>query len=398
MDAIFGPKNFRNEIIWKRSFAHGDTGQGAKHFGRVTDSILFYAKSEASTWNPQYKQYSDEALERDYKYIETDTNRRYRLAPVDGPGGASKGNPYYEFEGVSGYWRFSKAKMQQLYNEERIVVSSTGKSLSQKIYLDEAKGIPILNLWDDVNRISPTSRERLGYPTQKPEALLERIISASSKTGAIVLDPFCGCGTAIVVAQKLHRKWIGIDITHLAISTMKWRLKKIFPRIQYKVVGEPKDLAGARELAAQNKYQFQWWAVSLVGGQPYGDKKKGADTGIDGLVYFMDEKDKVKKVIVSVKGGGTSVKDIRDLNGVIDREKAEMGIFLTLKEPTGPMKTEAITKGFYASPLGKDYPKVQILTIEELLNGDKPDIPPWIAPIQAPPKHKQEKGKTAKLL
>jgi adenine specific DNA methylase Mod len=231
MDAIFEPKNFRNEIIWKRSFAHGDTGQGAKHFGRITDAILFYVKSDSATWIPQYKQYSDEALERDYKYVELETDKRYRLAPVDGPGGASKGNPYYEFMGVTGYWRYSKTKMQQLYDEGRIVVSSTGKSLSQKIYLDEAKGTPVINLWDDINRISPTSRERLGYPTQKPEALLERIILASSKKGDVILDPFCGCGTAIVAAQKLHRKWMGIDITHLAISTMKWRLKKVFPRI-----------------------------------------------------------------------------------------------------------------------------------------------------------------------
>jgi len=200
------------------------------------------------------------------------------------------------------------------------------------------------------------------------------------------------------VAQKFNRKWIGIDVTHLAIGVMKYRLKKLFPTITFEVTGEPEDLSGARELAKDNKYEFQWWAVSLVGGQPYGDKKKGADTGIDGHLYFMDEKDKVKKAIISVKGGGTSVKDIRDLGHVIDREKAEIGIFITLEQPTRPMETEAVTKGFYHSPLGKDYPRIQILTMEELLNGKRPDIPPWVAPIQAPPKHKQEKGKTAKLL
>ena len=200
------------------------------------------------------------------------------------------------------------------------------------------------------------------------------------------------------MAQKFNRKWIGIDVTHLAIGVMKYRLKKLFPTITFEVTGEPEDLSGARELAKDNKYEFQWWAVSLVGGQPYGDKKKGADTGIDGYLYFMDEKDKVKKAIISVKGGGTSVKDIRDLGHVIDREKAEIGIFITLEQPTRPMETETVTKGFYHSPLGKDYPKIQILTIEELINGKKPDIPPWIAPIQAPPKHKKEKGKTAKLL
>ena len=246
--------------------------------------------------------------------------------------------------------------------------------------------------------LSTKDKERLGYPTQKPEGVLERIIKSSSREGDVVLDPFCGCGTTIVVANKLKRKWIGIDITHLAIATMKWRLDTIFPGIKYKVIGEPKDLSSAVELAKENKYQFQWWAVSLVGGQPYGDKKKGADTGIDGYLYFMDEKDKVKKAIISVKGGGTSVKDIRDLGHVIDREKADIGIFITLEQPTRPMETEAVTKGFYHSPLGKDYPRLQILTIEELLKGKSPDIPPWVAPVQAPPKHKQEKGKTAKLL
>lgn len=398
MDTIFSPANFRNEIIWKRSFAHGDTGQGAKHFGRVTDTILFYAMSDASKWNPQYSQYSQEALERDYKYIEPQTNRQYRLAPVDGPGGASKGNPYYEFKEVSGYWRFSKEKMQALYNQGRIVVSSTGKSLSQKIYLEEAKGRPIVNLWDDVNRISPNARERLGYPTQKPEILLERIIKASSNEGDVVLDPFCGCGTAIVAAQKLNRKWIGIDITHLAIGLMKWRLKNMSPGPSFNVIGEPKDFAGATELANQDKYQFQWWVVSLVGGQPYGDKKKGADTGIDGYLYYMDEKDKIKKAIISVKGGkNPNVSMIRDLGHVIDREKSDIGVFISLEKPTRPMMEEAAMKGFYSSPLGRNYPRLQILTVEEILQGKTPDIPPWIAPIQVP-KTKRVYGESRKLL
>ncbi|MDD5037835.1 MAG: site-specific DNA-methyltransferase [Dehalococcoidales bacterium] len=399
MDTIFGVANFRNEIIWRRSFAHGDTGQGAKHFGRVTDTILFYAKSNASKWNSQYTHYSEEALKRDYKYVEPQTKRQYRLAPVDGPGGVSKGNPYYEFMGVSGYWRFSKDKMHELYDKGRIVVSSTGKSLSQKLYLDEAKGTPIINLWDDINRISPTSKERLGYPTQKPETLLERIIKASSNEDDIVLDPFCGCGTATVAAQRLNRKWIGIDITHLAIGLMKWRLKNMTPMPSFKVVGEPKDLAGAIELADQNKYQFQWWAVHTVGGQPYGDKKKGADTGIDGYLYYMDEKDKIKKAIISVKGGkNANVSMIRDLGHVIDREKSDIGVFILLEKPTRPMVEEAAMKGFYHSPLGKDYPRLQILTIEEILNGKMPDIPPWIAPITAPAPVKKAEGKTTRML
>jgi site-specific DNA-methyltransferase (adenine-specific) len=267
-----------------------------------------------------------------------------------------------------------------------------------KRYLDEQEGVTVSDVWTDISQLRASMAERLGYPTQKPEALLERIIKASSNEGDVVLDPFCGCGTALVVAQRLNRKWIGIDITHLAISTMKWRLEKMFPNIQYKVVGEPKDLESAKELANQNKYQFQWWAVSLVGGQPYGDKKKGADTGIDGYLYFMDEKDKVKKAIISVKSGHITVSQMRDLIAVIKREKAEMGLFLTLEPVTKPMEQEAALEGFYHSPLGKDYPKLQIFTIEQLLAHKKPDIPPWIAPVDTPPTAKKTEGKAIKML
>lgn len=268
-----------------------------------------------------------------------------------------------------------------------------------RVYFDEMPGKPLQSVWTDIPRIPNTSRERLGYPTQKPEALLERIISASSKEGDTILDPFCGCGTALVAAHRLKRKWIGIDITYLAIGTMKWRLDSLFSDIEYKVIGEPKDITGAKALAEQNKYQFQWWAVTLIhGGKPYGDKKKGADTGIDGYLYFMDEKDKLKKAIISVKGGDNiSVSMIRDLGHVIDREKAGIGIFITLVNPTKPMETEAATKGFYKSPLGTEHPRIQILTIEELLHKKKPDIPPSVAPIQAPPKTKRKEGTQVKM-
>lgn len=337
-----------------------------------------------------------------YKFIDKDGRRYWKdNLTAAKPGGDTS----YSWHGISPpkgrYWAYSRENMERMEQAGKIAYSKSGTP-TYKRYLDEMPGRPAQDIWDDVRGLSglgTRKNERLGYPTQKPEALLERIINASSNEGDIVLDPFCGCGTALVAAQKLNRKWIGIDVTHLAIGIMKWRLDKIFPGINYKVIGEPKDLPGAQELAKNNKYEFQWWAVSLIGGQPYGDKKKGADTGIDGYIYFMDEKDKVKKGIVSVKGGhSVSVAMIRDLGHVIEREKAELGIFLTLEKPTRPMETEAVVKGFYHSPLGKDYPRIQILTIEELLNGKKPDIPPWIAPIQAPPRHKQEKGRTAKLL
>jgi hypothetical protein len=260
-------------------------------------------------------------------------------------------------------------------------------------------GVPLQNIWTDIPPVNPRAHERLGYPTQKPEALLERIINASSNEGDIVLDPFCGCGTAVVAAQKLNRRWIGIDITHLAIGLMKWRLKNLTPPAKFTVHGEPVDLTGAQELANTNKYEFQWWAVSQVGGQPYGNKKKGADTGIDGYLYYMDEKDKIKKAIISVKGGhNATVSMIRDLGHVIDREKADIGIFITMDKPTQPMVTEAAMKGFYHSPLGKDYPRLQILTVEQILAGKMPEIPPWVAPVPAAAKAPRSSPNQKKML
>lgn len=213
------------------------------------------------------------------------------------------------------------------------------------------------------------------YPTQKPTSLLERIISASSAKGDLVLDPFCGCGTTIHAAQKLKRQWIGIDITHLAISLIEKRLNDAFPGIKYDVHGTPKDLDGARALAARDKYQFQWWAVSLVNAVPYGGKKKGADSGIDGFIYFKPEGKTIEKAVVSVKGGdNVGVTMIRDLAHVVEREKAKIGVFITLAPSTGPMRTEAVKAGFYQTIYGK-YPKIQILTIEELFSGKQPNIP-----------------------
>lgn len=400
MDAVFGPKHFRNEIVWRRSYSHGDAGQGARHFGRTTDSILFYVMSGESTWNAQYAPYSKEALARDYKYTDPETGRRYRLAPVDGPGGAAKGNPHYEFLGVTGYWRYSKETMQKRYDEGRIVVSTTGKSLSQKLYLDEAKGRPVVNLWDDVGRISPTSAERLGYPTQKPLALLERIIAASSNPGDVVLDPFCGCGTAVAAAQKLGRRWVGIDVTYLAIGLMKTRLRDTFgPDLAFNVVGEPTTAQDAQELADSDPWQFQMWALGLVGARP-AELKKGADKGIDGRLYFRtDPKEPARQVIISVKAGKLNVAYVRDLVGVLDRERADIGVLLSMQEPTRPMREEAASAGFYSSLWGK-HPRIQLLTVGELLAGGRIDMPAQTqtsVTFKPAPRAKADQGKQAGL-
>ena len=230
----------------------------------------------------------------------------------------------------------------------------------------------------DIDPLSTHAKERLGYPTQKPEALLERILRASSNEGDLVLDPFCGCGTTVQVAQRLNRRWIGIDITHLAIGLIKNRLSDAFgPEIKatYDVVGEPTDQAGAGQLAAEDKYQFQWWALGQVGARP-AEQKKGADRGIDGRLYFHDDQSgQSKQIIFSVKAGGVSVPQVRDLVGVLDREKAQIGVFLCFEEPTKPMLREAAEAGLYKSSDGTTYARLQILTIQQILDGQQPDYP-----------------------
>ena len=386
LDQIFGPANFRNEIIWKRSSAHSDVGQGAKHMGRIHDTIFFYSKSEEFKMNMQFLTYDEEYLTAFYKYVEPNTGRRYRLDNLTGPGAELKGNPRYEFLGVTRYWRYSKEKMQELYEQGRVIQNKPEGVPAYKRYLDEMLGVPLQDVWDDIRPIASQAKERLGYPTQKPQALLERIISIASNDGDVVLDPFCGCGTAVVAAQKLNRKWIGMDITHLAIAVMKKRLEDSFPGIKYEVIGEPKDVEGAKALARQDRYQFQWWALSLVKAQPVGEKKKGADKGIDGIIRFMDNGGKTaQRAIVQVKSGAVHVKDIRELETVAANDA--MGVFITLMPPTEEMKVEAVSAGAYHSPLwDRDFPKIQIITIEELFQGKTLNMPPVTSPYAKAPK------------
>jgi len=260
-DEVFGAPLFVNDITWKRSHAHGDTGQGATHFGPVTESVLLYTRTEHPTWNAQYTDYTEEILDRDYKYVDEKTGERYRLMPCDGPGGGSKGNPFYEFLGVKGYWRYSKERMQELYDAGEIVLSSTGKSISRKRYLKDAKGTPVTDLWDDVNRISPTSIERVGYATQKPEALLERVINASSVEGDLVADFFCGSGTTAAVAERLGRRWIMADLGRFAIHTSRKRLIEV----QRQLYAEGKPYR-AFDVYNLGRYERQWWQKERLKG------------------------------------------------------------------------------------------------------------------------------------
>jgi site-specific DNA-methyltransferase (adenine-specific) len=390
LDAIFGKKNFKNEIVWKRTHAHNSSNR----YGKNTDKIFYYTKSDNYTFNKFFLEYSEKYKKDFFKY--TDERGVYREVILTGSG-ISKGKSDEEWKGYipsksKRHWSVPKRIVNQLVGEDRansmsiiekldllfehnyIIFSKNGIP-SFKQYIDDMEGAVVQELWTDINPLSAQSKEKLGYPTQKPVSLLERIIEVSSNENDVILDPFCGCGTTIHAAEKLRRRWIGIDITHLSISLIEKRLHDAFSNIQFEIHGTPKDISGAEELALKDKYQFQWWAISLVNAVPYGGKKKGADGGIDGIIYFKPDGRKTEKAIVSVKGGqNVSVSMIRDFAHVIEREEAKIGIFITLALPTEPMVKEAIKEGFYKTEFGQ-YPKIQIITINELFNGKKPSIP-----------------------
>ena len=402
LDAIFGKENLRTEIIWKRTTAHNDSKQGAKQPGRIHDVLFFYTKDASGwTWNPVFTPYTDDYLDKNYRHIEDDSGRRYTLSDLTAakPGGDTE----YEWRGAKPYegryWAYSKDNMEKFERDGRLHYTRSGIP-RYKRYLDEMPGVHIQSIWDDITPIGSRAAERLGYPTQKPEALLERIIRASSNEGDVVLDPFCGCGTAIAAAHKLGRKWIGIDITHLSIALQKYRLQDMFELVSgadYDVIGEPATVDAARELAQdsanEGRYQFEWWALSLVRAKPVGGSagsrkgKKGADAGIDGIINFFDEdskgKKKPQKVIVQVKSGKVGSSQVQQLKGAMENEGAAIGVFITLEKPTQPMLKEALAAGWYESPAWrKKYRRLQILTIGDLFEGAGVDMPPQHGTLQ----------------
>ncbi len=375
LDAVFGIEHFLNEITWKRTSAHNT----ARKYGKISDILLFYSKTKNYLWNNQYTDFSQKQMKR-YK-IDKD-GRLYKCENLTADRVNSVSGKF-EWRGTtppsSRGWGYTPEQLEKWWAEGRILTRKDGSPRMDglKVYLDDLPGQPLQSIWTDIERIGNTSKERLGYPTQKPLALLERIIKTSSNEGDVVLDPFCGCGTAVHAAQKLGRQWIGIDITHLAISLIERRLKDAFPGIAFEVHGTPKDLDGARDLARRDKYQFQWWAVSLVDAVPQGGKKKGADRGIDGIRWVRTgpHGGDVEKVLVSVKGGEhvTSAM-VRDLKGTVEREGAAAGLFITLAAPTREMRREAAASGFFDTSFGR-HPRLQIFTIEELLAGMRPKLP-----------------------
>ncbi len=379
LDTVFGPQRFLNEVIWKRMTAHSS----AQKFGPVHDVILYYSKTESHVWNQQYGPHDEDYLKSKYRYKD-ETGRTYRLDNLTAAG-TRNGSSGKSWRGIDpsarGYhWKYGIETLEKLDAEGRIYWPPRGIVPQYKRYLDEVRGMHLQDVWDDIDPINSQAAERLGYPTQKPVALLERIISASSNPGDLVLDPFCGCGTTIAAAQKLGRGWIGIDVTHLSIALQKFRLKDTFglePGKDYAIKGEPQDYASARQLAEDDRYQFQWWALSLIEARPLGgaagakEGKKGADKGVDGIITFMDDNSgKAKRAVVQVKSGKVGSSHIRDLVGTVEREKAPLGIYITLEEPTSKMLQEAAAAGVYHSPgWGQDYPRIQIVTVQGLLDG-----------------------------
>lgn len=378
MDAVFGPQHFRSEIIWKRTSAHSS----AKRYGPVHDVLLYYAKGDEPVWNQQFQEYDQSYLDAFYTHVDED-GRRWRRSDLTGPGvrhGAT--GEVWRGRDVTAkgrHWAYPPSELERLDKQGRIHwPQKEGGMPMLKRYAEDQPGVPLQDVWTDIKPIHNLGAERLGYPTQKPEALLERIIQASSSEGDTVLDPFCGCGTTVAAAQHLERRWIGIDITHLAINLIRHRLVDTYGldvEETFEVVGEPVSQDGATELAMDDPYQFQWWALGLVGARP-SDEKKGADKGIDGRIYFHDEgaKGKTKQVIISVKAGKTGPSHVRDLRGVLEREEAQIGVLISLQEPTRESRKEAASAGFYESPWGK-HARIQLLTVEQLMDGHGIDYP-----------------------
>lgn len=408
LDTIFGAENFINEIIWKRTSAHSS----AKKFGPVHDNIMYYSKSSLCIWNPQYEPFDEEYISSHYR-SKDEQGRSYTLSDLTAAGTrrGSSGQAWRGFDPAlkGNHWKFTIEKLDELDASGRIYWPKKEGGWPRYIrYLDEVKGVPIQDVWEDIDPINAQAQERLGYPTQKPLALLERIIQASSNEGDIVLDPFCGCGTAVAAAQKLNRKWIGIDVTHLSISLMKYRMKDMFElkeKQDYQVIGEPQDIESAKQLAKDDRYQFQWWALSLVQAKPLGgdggskEGKKGSDKGIDGVINFINEKNKAERVLIQVKSGHVKSGDIRDLRGVLEREEAAIGVFITLEEASKDMTTEAVSSGYYHSDLWqKDYPRLQILAIADLLDGKGIDMPKSVpSQFKQAEKVKRKKGQQGEL-
>ncbi|MDR2116764.1 MAG: restriction endonuclease, partial [Planctomycetaceae bacterium] len=370
--------SFNNEIIWRRHYSHND----GKKFGCIHDIIFYYTKSKNYVYNRQHIPYDADYIKKHYNNIDTE-GRRFRSVSMNGAGhGEAR---YFGDQLIAPpegrHWIWTQERINAAIADSLIYFTSNGIP-RYKQFLDEMEGVPVQDTWTDFYGLSSHDKERLGYATQKPLALLERIIKASSNKGDVVLDAFCGCGTTVDAAQSLHRCWIGIDITYQAISLI---LKRLSDRYGKKIVngiaisGVPRDIEAATALAQKQddrlRKEFEKWAILTYSNNLAKiNDKKGSDKGIDGVAYLTNG-----MALFSVKSGHVTVKDVRDLRGVMDREKAVAGILITLNEPTKPMREEAATLGNIPDLSGHTFPrqtpKLQIVTIQQLLDGERINLP-----------------------
>jgi len=380
LDAVFGPERFINEIIWKRTSSHSS----AKKFAPIHDVILYYSAAGKPTWMSPRTDYDPAYLDKYYRFNDGD-GRLYWRADVTGAGTRTglSGQVWRGIDPASfgRHWSTTPDDLDRLDAEGRIYWPPGGRRIPQyKRYRDELKGVAVPDMWDDIDKINPKAAERLGYPTQKPLALLDRIIAATTREGDTVLDPFCGCGTTVDSAQRLGRQWIGIDITYIAVDLIRKRLQHTYGESindAYDVTGIPRDLGSARSLFDRSPFEFERWAVSLVHGTP--NQKQVGDRGIDGVVrFYTDKAGQTGRVLVSVKGGKSlGPQFVRDLVGTVQTERAEMGSLLTLTEPTRGIREAVAHAGTYRWPVtGSPFPRAQVLTVESLMNGQRMQAPP----------------------
>ncbi len=376
-DMIFGEKNFRNEISWTRS---QPKSHNSINFPNCRDIILRYSKTDNCIFNKVYGMHDENYLNKFYRFVD-ENGRSYRLGDITNPN-KNRPNLTYEFLGVTRVWRWTKERMQKAFNDGKIYQSKPGAVPQEKRYLDTMEGQPIGNDWNDIEHLHGSNKETLGYPTQKPEALLERIIKASSNEGDVVADFFCGCGTTIAAAQKLNRKWLGADISHLAIRLIKKRLVETYGlgiEHNLKLHGMPKDIASARELAQTidgGRIGFQDWAIEVMLNGVV-NEKKSADGGYDGYLTFYDNSKKKHFALIETKSGKLTVKNLREFVHVIETQKATVGIFVCFEENLTREMTKCAKDAGHIKMDGAEYPmdKIQIITIEDLFRGKQPQLP-----------------------
>lgn len=399
LDAIFDPRTFHNEVIWERT---GAKGYQTRRLANNHDVILVYGKSHDVKWNSDASfivrdmDNVDQKTLAKYSQMDAD-GRRFQLTSLLGPN-EPRPNLTYEFLGVTRRWRWTKERMQAAYEDGRVIQTAPGKVPRYKRYLDEGKGTPLDDVWTDIPPLNSQAQERLGYPTQKPLKLLERIIALTTDEGDRVLDPFCGCGTTVDAAQKLGRTWTGIDVTYIAIDLIEKRLRHTYGDSitdTYSISGIPRDAQGAQALFDANPFDFERWAVSQVGAQP--NEKQVGDRGVDGVARFIIDGKKFGKIVVSVKGGKSlNPGMVRDLQGTVEAQKADMGILVTQHEPTRGMLDVVNHAGTYTHPSnGHKFPRLQILTTIDIFNGQRADMPLTMLPYVAAQRSakKQDAGK-----